>query len=468
VFKLNIQRVKKILKFCLTGTYKSNKHVEDNTSMGVPKSSMHMKRLAVSAGMVALGVAVVQAGPYSLNSLQSTKPWSVAATLRGFYDDNVNLEEEDEDESVGFELRPSIGVHLPLEQTLFSAQYTYSYRYYDNVERTVFDPDIPGFVERDDSECRQEHRFDLGLTHSFSERHVLDITETFVWSEEPGLEDPSSSGTGLAEAIRNYASIKFNAELTEVFGIGLGYRNAFYDYDNDGLSSVLDRMEHTANIDLRWRASRNTVALLGYQFGQVGYLENDELDPGPPQITSEDRNNYTHTVYLGVEHAFNPNFNVNVRAGGQLVDYYNDPLNTDDDIIPWVSATATYRYTENGDFQLGFSHTRNQTDAFTVDGDSITQDQQSSVAYLRISHRITPKLVGSLDAHGQWSEFNGGLVDGDNDTVYGVGLNFSYSFNEHFSAELGYTYDTVESDSDVFGGREYDRNRFYVGVTAAY
>jgi hypothetical protein len=48
---------------------------------------------------------------------------------------------------------------------------------------------------------------------------------------------------------------------------------------------------------------------------------------------------------------------------------------------------------------------------------------------------------------------------------YLVGLNCQYRFNPHFSAELGYSYDLLDSD---IPGRGFDRNRVYAGVTATY
>ena len=59
---------------------------------------------------------------------------------------------------------------------------------------------------------------------------------------------------------------------------------------------------------------------------------------------------------------------------------------------------------------------------------------------------------------------NGGQFNNQSERYYLVGLNLAYHFNPHFSAEMGYNYDKLDSDA----GRTFDRNRVYMGVTASY
>ena len=109
----------------------------------------------------------------------------------------------------------------------------------------------------------------------------------------------------------------------------------------------------------------------------------------------------------------------------------------------------------------------NATDEIAINNQngSITTSQQSSVVYGSINHQITPKLKGSLIGQMQFSSFNGGQYDGDVDDLYSVGLNFSYAFNRHFSADIGDNFDNLVSK---IPGRGYTRNEVYAGVTATY
>lgn len=48
-----------------------------------------MKKMIASAGWVALGTAALHAAYVpGLTSMETSKSWSVSASLRGFYDDN--------------------------------------------------------------------------------------------------------------------------------------------------------------------------------------------------------------------------------------------------------------------------------------------------------------------------------------------------------------------------------------------
>src|SRR5437899_1776155 len=65
----------------------------------------------------------------------------------------------------------------------------------------------------------------------------------------------------------------------------------------------------------------------------------------------------------------------------------------------------------------------------------------------------------------QNSTFAGGAVDDLAEQYYLLGINLKYLITPHFSAELGYNYDKLESD---IANRSFDRNRVYIGVAATY
>src|SRR5258706_11358472 len=96
-----------------------------------------MKKLAVSVGVVALGATTMhRAFAAGLGVGPEAKPWSVSATLRGFYDDNVLTTSANKVDSFGFEVNPTIGVSMVGEQTTMGASYSYSGRWYDKNQST--------------------------------------------------------------------------------------------------------------------------------------------------------------------------------------------------------------------------------------------------------------------------------------------------------------------------------------------
>jgi hypothetical protein len=93
-----------------------------NVVFGVQLLNKSMNKIVTSVGMLALGVSALHAAESStLTPLQKTKPWSIQATLNGFYDDNVNGSPKGSElDSTGVEIIPAIRYGLPGEQTSFN------------------------------------------------------------------------------------------------------------------------------------------------------------------------------------------------------------------------------------------------------------------------------------------------------------------------------------------------------------
>jgi len=450
-----------------------------------------MKKIFASIGAVALGATAVHANSAAGMAMggDNSKPWSVSATLRGFYDDNYTTAPNGptKRDSYGVMVSPSIAFKFPLDQTTLGFRYTYGATWYEDRSK----------LDSSNDSWDQSHEFEALFSHAFSSRFSVDASDSFVIAQEPGLlNDVGNPYRTEGNNIRNHGEITFNAALTKQLSLVVGYQNTFYDYENDvsaadnttpatgavdsSLSGLLDRMEHEGLVNLRWQAMPKTVLVGGYNFKQVNYLSDEVIanaSPNPGNAVgqtndfrlSETRDSRSHIFYGGVDQNFNKDLILSLRGGVQMVDYYNAPANepNDNTTSPWGNISLTYTYLPGSSVRIGFTHTRNQTDVVspnTATG-SITSDQETSVIYGAINHRITPKLSGRLTAQWQDSEFYGGLYDGLSETFFDIGANLTYRFNPHFSSEVGYNYSQLNSDAV---NRDYDRNRVYLGVTASY
>src|SRR5688572_25844559 len=124
-----------------------------------------MKKLIASVGLVALSATGLQA-QYApgLTRAESSKPWSISASLRGFYDDNYFAQASDfADERFGFEVRPRVAFNLPREQSYVGGAYTYSLKYYE---------------ARDDEAMDKTHEAKLKSDHRFSERFKMNLNNS--------------------------------------------------------------------------------------------------------------------------------------------------------------------------------------------------------------------------------------------------------------------------------------------------
>jgi hypothetical protein len=419
-----------------------------------------MKKIIASAGLVAVSTASLQAAAPGLSPMETAKPWSISATLRGFYDDN-NLtlpSSADPEGSFGFEVRPSASLNLlPSEQTFIGLGYIYSLRW---------------FEARDEDSADHSHELTLRADHRFSERYQINFEDSFVYAQEPEVIDEGAIVTAPnrrtdADAFRNRAAINFDAKLTDLIGIGLGYKNHWYNYDQEGAfsrSALLDRFEHYFRIEGKWQAREHLAALLGYQMAIFDYSSDEviALSPVLGPVVGDDRDNVAHQFFVGVEQSLSSQFTAAARAGAQYTDY--DHLEGDE-LSPWVDISGTYTYLPGSFLQFGFRHTRNATDITAPAADEVVTDQETSALFASINHRLTPRMIGSLIGQFQRSTFNNGAIDGDIDNFLLLGLNFEYRFNPNWSTELGYNFDRLDSDLPA---RSFTRNRVYAGVRATY
>jgi hypothetical protein len=437
-----------------------------------------MKKIVASVGLLAIGASGLQAAGASGIFAEQSKPWSISAALRGFYDDNINAAPDDANlypysrESWGWEVSPSLHLALPMEQGSLIFNYTYSYKYYENE------------LANQDGHDTQTHVFNLAWDHAFSERYQLSVKDAFALGQEPDILRAGNAMETFeripGDNKRNFGSIDFNGAITQELGYQLGYANTWMDYDDTGATisggqlqpstaGLLNRIENAPHLDLRWTIHPESIGVLGYQFRDVNYTADEpiafNIQAPPPFVYSDIRNSRSHYGYLGMDHTFRPDLTGSFRVGAQHSDYYNDPT-ADNQVSPYILANLRYMYAQDCTLEVGLTTDRNATDIIGTSAQGYTMDQQSTVVYLALTHKITPKLFGTITGQYQYSEFNGGAYNNEAENYYMAGVNLEYRFDRHFAANAGYNFDKLSSDLGSL--RDMTRNRVYFGVTARY
>jgi hypothetical protein len=426
-----------------------------------------MKKIFISAGLVAVSAAGLQSAlADDAITPASPKVWSVSATLRGFYDDNYSTANNKKG-SAGVELSPSASVNLSLPQTDLGLRYTYGAYWYS---------------ERQDlgqNAIDQTHQLDFWLDHAFNERWKVNVTDTFSSGQEPELINNGPGGEQVpfrvnGNNIGNHFNIDLDTQWSRQFSTSLYYGNDFYDYQNTGyngtasLAGLLNQVDQNAGLDLQWHLQLETMLFVGYEISWYDYTGNETIGTGAPTpgglYQSRDRNLIINQAHVGIQHQFTANFGGKASVGAQYADSYNaDPASKS--WSPYANVSLNYTYLPGSYIEVGFSQGINSTYvAQVVPGDSLTQYQQSSTIYGSVNHRFTEKLLGSVIGQYAYSSFHGGGTL-DADQQFSVGLNLSYQFNRFISADIGYNYDKLQSD---LPGATYDRNRYYIGLTATY
>jgi hypothetical protein len=423
-----------------------------------------MKTFAASVGLFAVGASVLSAVENKvLNVDQSTKPWSVSAALRGFYDSNIaSTPNGTQQESAGFQISPTINYGVAGEQTSFNFGYLLSANWYANPYSTWSGP------------WELTQTIQAALSHTFSPRINVSLQNSFVIGQEPDVLQVADVPFATAQTIngnntRNYATIALNLQATSLLGFRLGYGNSLYNYDDSGPgsnSALLDRMENAVTLDSRWTLQPETIGILGYTFSQIGYTGDEYLGVPLFSAKSDSRNSYGNTFYVGAEHTFTPDFSGSLNVGAQIFDFYNDS-SASTKVTPYVQGSLTYMYRATSSLQGGITLRQSPTDAYDPYRGSYVLNAESLVLYGAWRHEIMPKLYSNLNGSFQQSKYNGGSVNGDSSFYYRVGLSLAYEFTKHLTASVGYNWDQADTPP-ALDYQSFNRNRVYIGVTAAY
>ncbi|HEY3862285.1 MAG TPA: outer membrane beta-barrel protein [Verrucomicrobiae bacterium] len=345
-------------------------------------------------------------------------------------------------------------------------------------------------------------QFNGGVSHEFGGRVKIHLDDSFALSQEPTVIDPSIVTMPYRVepgAFRNTGELDLTVGLTKDVDVYLGYENKEYFYEQNANSVVgypffapaslhfplasqddaLDRMEQLAEMELRWKVSAKTTAILGYKFRDTSYTGDGYVEypygPSYPYNISEGgtsfsgrlssfRNSEAHYGYAGVEESFNPNLTGAIRAGGEFVDYERADTSR---LSPYVDANLTWRFLPGREAQVGVKHLHNATDVVGIAPMPPVLDAETTAAYFSVGGKVAGNFTGSLMGQAQHSAFVGGgpNFNGKNEDFGFVELSLGCHFTSWLLAETGCNYSRLTSD---LPGREYTRNFAFLGVRGTW
>ena len=181
-----------------------------------------MKKFFVSLGLAAAGTAGLHAA-YAPDSTDTSKDWSLSATLRGFYDDNYNTSPQKQG-SLGFEASPTFSLNAPLQQTEIGLRYTYGLYYYQERENNGANP------------IDQSHQFNFWLDHAFTPRWEGRVEDTLIVSQEPTLTSTGTVTPWRVEGnnLANTVSTSMHTDWTRQFSTVLSSQTSVANFENSG------------------------------------------------------------------------------------------------------------------------------------------------------------------------------------------------------------------------------------------
>jgi hypothetical protein len=195
------------------------------------------------------------------------------------------------------------------------------------------------------------------------------------------------------------------------------------------------------------------------------YVTPYSLTPASPDW----RNSQANYGYVGAEYSMTSQLNAAIRGGAQYTTYDNlsdvSPGADDSQVTPYADLSVSYLYNPGSFVTGGFTYGLTATDVQVL-------DNKSSVFYVALTHRITSRVDANLLYQFQYSTYNqndNAVAPGSNLGSYEsfnvFGIDFSYKISEYLSAQVGYKYDDLASDTP---NRPYNRHIGFVGLRAHY
>lgn len=416
---------------------------------------LHAPTAAVAGGASGVSQEFVAEGSTSTAELGTGKfesfPFKVSVTVRGGYDDNVNLESFDEDESLFTNAALGVTYQFGNARTQMSLNAGAGATYY-------FDRDGEGGGE-DYDDYDYNAYLGFNINHRATPRLTLAAAVFATYQSQPDFGTLNRQNFTISRNSRDFffSSNRFSVAYmwTPRFSTATSYSLGIVNYENDFVGFFEDRFEHTVGNEFRFLIMPTTTVVGEYRFGIVDYTDFDE------------RSSTSHFLLAGFDHSFNPRFNMSARAGVEFRSFDNDDddlvddFDDDDRTHPYGEATVNYALGQRTSLTWFNRYSLEQPDV----ADAFSRSTYRTSLFLR--HNITPRIVAGLNAAYQHDDYDGNvLIDSFTEDAFDISVSVRYAINRNFALDLGYQHTQVVSDESLF--REFARNRVYGGVTFTF
>lgn len=395
--------------------------------------------------LLAVGSASAQGLYYVGSEAQESLPlkWVVGASV--IYDDNVSPGFGTEEDSLG--LNPYVGMSFVsmTPQTTWDVYARLGLIYY---------LDAPDNMD----DINSQSRLGVNLTHRFSERLRLSSRNFVSYELEPDYSYGYASSRTIGEYFFWQSDNSLGFRWTERVATYTGIRlsgTSYADVDNN------DRFTWELYNQFRYQLSPQTVLTGDYRYGQTS----------GDGVSSDSTDQY---ILAGVEHRFSPNTIGIVRAGVQLRDV-EDGDNTSSPYLEFALNSQVNEQFRIRSFARYGIESYDTVQTVPVAGLVEFDDRQTLRFGVSGEYAVSPmfSIFGGVDyiptsyASGRSVStplYVGSIPDMDED-IFNAYIGLSVKFNDYLTGTASYNYTNSSSD---LAGRDYDRNRISVGVSAEF
>lgn len=361
-------------------------------------------------------------------------PFHVSASIRSGYDDNTLNTTNNRAGSAFTNESVSLSYDFGSPRTQIDLRTGAGIAYYF---------DRPGDTDYDVNAL-----FGVTVAHKVSARFNLNASVYATYQAEPdftlnaGLNRRSGNYFYMADTFS--ASYQWAPRFSTVTSYNL-LRTA---YDDAEIGVFQDRFEYTLGNQFRFLIWPTTSLIAEYRFQIIDY------DSFP-------RNSTSHFLLGGLDHTFNPHFNISARGGAEFRSFTDTGTST---IDPYLEGTLTYALGARSSLTLTSHYGLEEPD---VPGSFSRTTFRTGV---QAQYRVTPRILTSLSFYYEHDDNNAGVnFFGFNqafaeDSIT-VSLAGRFAINHTWAVDAGYDFSDVESELFF---RSYYRNRFSAGLNVSF
>lgn len=360
------------------------------------------------------------------------KPFTISATIREIYDDNIFTTKSNLVSSFNTEISPSILLDFPMEDSEFTARYTFGATYYENRTGDSFD---------------LTHEASAQYNHSFSDRFSMTAAEDFRYFTEPSIFESIGTPYRSGAYYANTVNLGFNAQWTPLFGTSTTYANNIIKYETSSIATGQDNIENTVGQNFLFAILPKVNLVFGAIYDDTSY---DSVARG---YTS-----YTGTT--GLDWQALPTLSIGGRVGAS----YITAEQAGSSASPYGAVTVNWQLGARSSLKFDYTHSVVPTDL--VSAEAQIGDRFDTT----FTYNITPKINVHLDGiftYGQYTTelSSPGSASNFSEDDYGIDTGAVYHLNNLIDLSAGYLLSGVSSQLSF---RDYTRNQVYIGIRGTY
>lgn|GEM_PF-828436 len=366
--------------------------------------------------------------------ISAEKPFTISASIREGYNDNIYTSHTDKKGSFNTSISPEIYYKLPMPDGDFSLRYTFNTIYYNDRPQDSWD---------------FQHGFVAHYAHDFSPRLSIDLRESFNYDQTPQASSNSALIRRNGNGYTNSAGASATYTWTNRFSTTTSYNNSFNGYEDRTVNGVNEFVDNGVSQDFSYKLLPSTSLVLSYAFDHYDY-------------SHIDRSYDHHSLSVGVDHSLLREWVVSGRVGGEYVEYSNKALSSTTN--PYMTLRTSWNFLPRSSLGASYSLQSNVTD-YSSYGSGYGHNVQFD-----ISHGWTPRLSTEASILFAYTDYSSSqaLTSGagnQSEKTFSPSLKGVYTVTDYLSLEAGYIFSEILAND---AAREYTQNQFFFGVRGTY